>query len=96
MNIFNMLKTWFRPGDRPQTSAWSFRSELKAKKEMGRDMDCEIAMHEAGFAQYDAKNSYMHEWGALAVFSDGSSIEWKVMGSELDEEGANERGEAAS
>ena len=64
---------------------------------MGQDMDCEIAKHEeTDFAQYDAKNSYMHEWGALAVFSDGSSIEWNVMGSKLDEEGANERGEAAS
>lgn len=96
MNIFNMLKTWFQPGGRPQTSVWSFCSELKAKKEMGRDMDCEVAMHEADSVQYDAKDSYMHEWGALAVFSDGSSIEWKVMGSELDEEGADERGEAAS
>lgn len=96
MNIFNMLKTWFQPGGRPQTSAWSFCSELKAKKVMGQDMDCEIAMREVGSTRYEAENSHMHEWGALAVFSDGSSIEWKVMGSELDEEGANERGEAAS
>lgn len=95
MNIFNMLKTWFQPGDRPQTSVWSFHSDLEAKRKMGRDMDCEIAARE-GLIRYEAENSYMHEWGALAVFSDGSSIEWKVMGSELDEEGADERGEAAS